>query len=221
MAKKTPGREDPPDLYLQFKGTTIAVEVTRLSPVSFDEKGVAQNRSTQDNFGLNVCDELNELLSKNIQSDIDLILELYVPVSDPRKYKKELLAYLRTLIGQEIEVGNRLETYLSGEKVSVLVLPHRDRQKRIAGLVFNKNASPLIQVNAQVILADRISDKVKKCAKIKFDGPLWLALLNDYFLSDKNTYIQAIQSIETAHNFDRIYLIMDTCDVELLYSKAG
>jgi len=211
--------EDPPDLYIRFKGSTIAVEVTRLSPVSFNQDGVAQNRATQDNFGLNVCDELNKVLANDIPSDVALILELYVPVSDPRKYKKELQSYLRALLDQAIKEGDRFEHHINGVKVRIFVVPHREQQKRIRGLVINTTASAHIQLNAQVILAGRIEDKVEKCAKMSFDGPLWLALFNDYFLADKNTYIQAIQSIKVAHNFDRIYLIMDTGDVELLYKK--
>lgn len=46
--------EDPPDIYLLLNGEKIAVEITRLPPVSFDESGYMQNRNTQDLFGVNI-----------------------------------------------------------------------------------------------------------------------------------------------------------------------
>lgn len=46
--------EDPPDIYLEINGEKIAVEITRLSPVSFGEDGTIQNRHSQDYFGLNL-----------------------------------------------------------------------------------------------------------------------------------------------------------------------
>lgn len=37
-ASKAYEGEDPPDIYLEFNGEKIAVEITRLSPVSFGER---------------------------------------------------------------------------------------------------------------------------------------------------------------------------------------
>ena len=97
-ATKAYDGEDPPDIYLEFKDDRIAVEITRLSPVSFDENGTIQNRHSQDYFALNLCNDLDSRLRKNIPPEIDILLTLYVPVENGRKYKKELNEYLRKFI---------------------------------------------------------------------------------------------------------------------------
>jgi hypothetical protein len=68
-----------------------------------------------------------------------------------------------------------------------------------------------------VILAGRLSDKVEKCKKIKRQGTKWLALFNDYWLADHETYSQALNNISIQHDFERIYVVSDTSHVSRIY----
>lgn len=210
--------EDPPDIYLEVNSEKIAVEITRLTPVSFGEDGTIQNRHSQDYFGLNLCDELNSSLRNEIPPEIDILLTLYVPVGNGRKYKKELYAYVRDFISKGIKTGDKEEIELSGSKVRISVIPNRDHsEKKIVGAIVNKNSSAHILSNAQATLADRIQEKIKKCKEIKQQGPIWLALFNDYWLADQETYAQALNILDIAHYFERIYVIMDTGTVHQIY----
>jgi ASC-1-like (ASCH) protein len=210
--------EDPPDIYIKVKGKTIAVEITRLSPVSFDQDGVPQNRNTQDCFGINLCNELDSKLKNDVPPEVDILLILYIPVENARKYKKELHACLKETLAKGIKSGDRLEFNLSGAKVNIAVIPNRDDSlKKIVGGIVNNNSSPHIQSNAAVILADRILDKIEKCKNIQHQVPLWLALYNDYWLADYETYSQAINNISIQHYFEKIFVVSDTGVVNQIY----
>lgn len=210
--------EDPPDIYLEVNGEQIAVEITRLTPVSFGEDGTIQNRNSQDCFGLKLCNELNSRLQNELPPDIDILLTLYVPVENGRKYKKKLYTYVREFISKDIKAGEKKEIDLLGSKVRISVIPNRDySEKKIVGTIVNKNSSAHILSNAQVTLADRIQEKVIKCKKIKHGGSLWLALFNDYWLADHETYSQALNNMDIAHDFQRIYVIMEPCAVHQIY----
>ena len=212
--------EDPPDIYINVEGETMAVEITRLSPVSFDQNGFIENRNTQDYFGINLCDELNSKLKCNVPTEIDIVLTLYVPVRNARKYKNELYSCLKNFIAKGPKVGDREEIKIAGEKVSVSVIPNCDHsQKKIVGLIVNKNSDPHILSNAEVILTDRIKEKQEKCKKIPHDGPIWLALFNDYWLADYETYAQAIRNINLEHEFKKIFLVLDAGIVHQIYEK--
>ena len=209
--------EDPPDIYLLLNGEKIAVEITRLPPVSFDENGYMQNRNTQDLFGVNICDELDSKLNGKVPNGIHLLLEIHVPVANPRKYKKELIKQLESLIGKEIKVGDKQLLSVLRNKVVVNCIPDHSRYiKKIGGIIANDNSIPHISTNAEVILTERISDKVEKCKNIPHKGAKWLALLNDYRLADFDIYSQAIKSLTIQHDFAKILFIADNGTVNEL-----
>jgi hypothetical protein len=54
---------------------------------------------------------------------------------------------------------------------------------------------------------DRIRIKAQKCVALKFSGPIWLALLNDYFLAEPETYVHALKSIAVTHPFEKVLLV--------------
>jgi hypothetical protein len=212
--------EDPPDIYIETGGETIAVEITRLSPVSFATDGGVQNRHSQDYFGLNLCDDLNGQFKDSVPPEVNIILTLHVPIENTRKYKKEIYSYIEHILASGIKVGDRTEKKIAGSLIKTVVVPRHDHaQKRIGGVIVNNNSSAHILSNAEVILADRISVKVEKCKKINHEGSLWLALFNDYWLADHNTYSRALKNIHVHHNFDKIFVVSDQGLVNKLYEK--
>jgi len=202
--------EDPPDIYLTLNGEKIAVEITRLSPVVFDENGGTQNRNTQDIFGVNLCNELDSKLKAKVPPDIDLVLAIYVPVENPRKYKKKLFDLIESVLNKEIKVGGRLTTSVLGHKISISFIPNRPHsKKKIVGAIANDNSNAHILTNAIAILTERIYEKQEKCKAIPHQGQKWLALFNDYWLADSETYSQAIKMISEKHDFQKILIISD------------
>jgi len=212
--------EDPPDIYIEYDNNIIAVEITRLLPVSFDQNGCAQNRSTQDSFGLNLCNELDSKFRKLIPPEIGIILVLHVPVSDPRKYKKQLEDYLKKFIEKGPKAGERKSDNILGKKINIAVYPQRDHsKKKIAGIIFNDDSDPRMTIDSycEIILSDRIRDKANKCKKIRHKGPIWLALYNGYMFADKDTYARAIKNINVQHYFEKIFIVFDSGEVHQIY----
>ena len=211
--------EDPPDIYIEIEGIYSAVEITTLSPISFDEDGAVLNRRTVENSLADLCDKLNSKLKHLIPDATYIWLTLYGPVKDAKSYKKELYNYLKGFIKEQHKVGDSREVIIANEKVDISVVQHGGVSiKKIGGRICNKNQNPYllnIDLNAEVILAGRIRDKQKKCEKIK--GPIWLALYNDYWLADNKSYVKTINNIGIKHRFDKIFVIQKTGQVHQIH----
>ncbi len=142
-------------------------------------------------------------------------------MENPRRYKKELYSSLRKFIDERPKVGDSRETNIANEKVEIFVTRRSDNSRRkIDGTIGNKNTNPYnlyIPMNAEVILADRVKEKQKKCEKV--NGPLWLALLNEVTVIDHENYAQAIKNISIEHRFGKIFFIQNTGQVRQIYEK--
>lgn len=210
--------EDPPDIYIEIGGETTAVEITRLSPITFDQDGSIANRNTQDYFAINLCDVLDSRLKSCVPNEIDICLTLHIPVKNARRYKSELYNLLEDFITKNPKAGDRDEVEIAGEKVQISVIPNRDgSEKKIVGIICNKNSNAHILSNAEVILANRIKEKQEKCKNIQHAGSIWLALFNDYWLADHETYFQAIENISVENDFKKIFLVEGTGQVHQIY----
>lgn len=210
--------EDPPDCYLYMDRNKVAVEITQLSPVTFNGNGQIENRITQDEFGSRICDDLNDQFKDDIRQT--LLLHLKIPVKNTRKFKKGLHRKIGGMLQagafsnewQKIDINDE---YVEGK----FVPPRPYSGKKVVGIIENTNADPHILTNAKIIIDNRISIKEKKCEALQFKGPRWLALLNQYWLSDIETYKQAIGSSCIKHNFEKIFLILDTGEVVILFEN--
>jgi hypothetical protein len=99
----------------------------------------------------------------------------------------------------------RHEREIEGSKVSISVIPERPSGKKIVGIIANTNTSADIGLNARLVLEDRIYTKSEICSTLP--KPIWLAVLNDYWLADADTYAAASRQIKLAHCFERIFLV--------------
>ena len=97
-----------------------------------------------------------------------------------------------------------------------LILGDKPSGKKVVGVVPNQNSSPDILANVLYILSERISDKVMKCQDI-VHRPLWLALFNDYWLAELDTYELAMKKLSVTHPFDKICLVQGSKEVHTLY----
>lgn len=202
--------EDPPDIYLTINNKKVAVEITRLTSISFDQNGHPQNRSTQDNFGCDLCDEINSTLKEKVPQEIDIVLTLHVPVINPRKFKAILLDHLNRILDEGLHCGDEISVDVAGSSVEINMIPHRKHsKKKIVGIIMNNNSRPELQLNADIILANRIMDKVRKCEKILQQGETWLALLNEFWLADFDSYSNSLKNVPLKHDFKRIYIVSD------------
>jgi hypothetical protein len=196
--------EDPPDLYLCFSDTRIGVEVTRLSQFTFESNGGLGNRMTQDSYGVRLINELNSELGQILPERLSLFVGLELPVENAAIFKRELKNWISDLISHPV-LDARKEREIQGVIVQTHVIPRRSSGKMIVGWVSNNNSSADIGLNAQVILADRIRQKTKICTNL--NKPIWLALLNDYFIADIDSYDEAYKHLNLDHCFERIFVI--------------
>jgi hypothetical protein len=148
------------------------------------------------------------------------MLNLSLPVHDATKFKSTLLRHLEEkLIPQGPAPGEHLISVLNAE-VGVTWTTQRAGGKTIFGFIQARNANADIGMNALVILADRIRAKEQICADLSLDCPRWLALFNDYWLADADTYLWAYREAQLPHGFERIYMVTDHGQVTALYGEA-
>lgn len=209
--------EDPPDLYLRVGDLRIGVEVTRLSQFTFEPDGTLGNRVAQDFFGIRLLNELDAKVGPMLPEDISLLIGLWVPVSNASRFKKSLIEWV-TQIARAPKQGFKEDRRLDGSRTSISVIDRRPSGKTIVGFVVNENSSADICLNARLVLQDRIQTKADICARLP--RPIWLALLNDYWLADADTYAVAGRQINLSHCFERIFLISDQGAVNELAVSA-
>jgi hypothetical protein len=209
--------DDPPDAYLTLGESRVGLEVTRLSQFTLESDGTLGNRATQDFFGLRLLDELNTAIGPLLPDDTSLLVGLWVPVSNAARFRKELKEWVRE-IAMAPAKGAQLERDIDGSKTSVSVIAERPTGKKIAGFVVNKNSSADIGLNARLVLEDRIRTKSKICAQLP--KPVWLAVLNDYWLADADSYVQVYRELKLTHCFERIFLVADNGAVSELTTGA-
>lgn len=208
--------EDPPDFYLAFEESRIGVEATRLSQFTIKSDGSLGNRRTQDSFGVRLIEELNTKIGPSLPNEISLLIFLWLPVSKPSKFRKDLFKWV-TEIAAAPEKVIREEKQVYGSKTIISVMPARPSGKKIVGCVANNNSSPDIGFNARIILENRIRVKSEICSSLP--RPIWLALLNDYWLADTKSFMLAYQQIKLSHCFQRIFIVSDDGTVDELTAK--
>jgi hypothetical protein len=118
-----------------------------------------------------------------------------------------------TIDVEEDVLGNRIDINLSSCS--------GPENRKVCAAVINRKSDPHITSNARMILEERIATKTKKCDSLAFKGPVWLALFNDYFLADDETYKQAVGQMSRSHIFDKIYLISENGSVATLCDKPA
>lgn len=217
-AVSTSEGEDPPDLYLTVAGSRVGVEVTRLSQFTFEPNGTPANRATQDFFGLRLLEELDAKIGPSIPDDISFLVGVEVPVSNASRFRTLLTDWVAEVAAAPL-AGAQHERQIEGSKTSISVIPERPTGKKIAGFVVNKNSSPDILLNARLVLEDRIRTKSDLCTLLA--KPIWLAVLNDYWLADADTYATASRQLKLGHCFERIFLVSDDGAVSELEVAVG
>jgi len=198
--------EDPPDLYLTVGASRVGVEVTQLSQFTFERDGTLGNRTTQDFFGLRLLDELNAKVGPSLPNDVSLMIGLRVPVPDAARFRKSLTEWV-TKVASAPGKGLEQEREIEGSRTSISVISERPSGKKIMGFVVNTNSSADIGLNARLVLEDRIRTKSDICASLR--KPIWLAVLNDYWLASPDTYAIAGHQLKLGHCFERIFLVSD------------
>lgn len=196
--------EDPPDLYIKIGASRTGVEVTRLSQFTFNADGTQGNRATQDTFGSRLLGDLNRVVGPSVPHEINLMVCLWMPVENASLFRKSLMNRVAQ-VAAAATVSNNFDGLIEGARVTVSVIPDCSSGNKIMGVVANSNSSADIGMNARMILEDRIATKSKICTTLA--KPIWLALLNDYWIADADSYARAYRQSRLDHCFERIFLV--------------
>lgn len=207
--------EDPPDAYMSLSENEVAVEISILTQHVVSKTGKTVPRLSLDSGVLRLCDEVNEELKNVIPSGIYILLTISAPLNKIRQTKADLINEIKGIVQKKAPNEQVIE--INKNKVKIhLISGDRPSGKKVVGIVPNQNSSPDILANVQYILSERINDKVKKCSKV-VHRPLWLALFNDYWLAEPDTYELAMKKLSIKHPFDKICLVLGNKEVHNLY----
>jgi hypothetical protein len=207
--------EDPPDAYLSLPENEIAVEISILTQQVLCKSGKTVSRLSQDTGVLRLCNEINEILKNDIPSGEYVILTISSPLNRIRQTKIDFINEVRKIVQQK--PSNKQTIEINKNKVKIqFILGDRPSGKKVIGVISNQNSSPDILANVLYILSERINDKVTKCRDI-VHRPLWLALLNNYWLAELDTYELAMKRLSVRHQFDKICLVQGSKEVHTLY----
>lgn len=94
-------------------------------------------------------------------------------------------------------------------------------QKKVTIGFMHRHAVADLGANTRYILKERIETKAAKCHHLSARGPLWLALLNDYWLTDADTYRYAMSLLSLQHPFAKLLIVSGSGSVDAIYPKDG
>ena len=166
---------------------------------------------------LRMCYELNEEIGSLIPPGSYVIITLHAPVDKLRKFKHILKAKIIEYNKRRC-VRKSFFGYPWDQTFKMRVVKgFRASGKKVVGIVANKILSIfVISLNVDFILRNRIQEKTQKCSKVTH-RPLWLALFNDYWLAEPNSYRYAMEQYSESHPFGKILLILGNREVHTIY----
>jgi hypothetical protein len=210
--------ENPPDAYIEVGQAVIAVEISTLSQHVTSESGT-HVRLSDDTTAIRLADQLNDDMRTLIPDGTTVGLRLSSPIAKFEKTKAQLARTIGTMMKDDVPDGTELEMTICGNSVLLWVNRHNDlRYKKVSAVISNRHSNPNILRNAADILEDRINTKSKKCRGVKV-RPLWLALLNDYWIADTHTYSLAMSCISAVNPFDKILIVAGDGSISVLHDS--
>jgi len=209
--------ENPPDAYLTIGANAIAVEITTLTQYVTDDRGTRPRASDDAPTG-DLASYLNVELHNLIPERYSISLVLSTPIFNVRKTKTDLVKFLRRCDIQSFASAKEIQ--IQGNTIKISLRCHEETQTTKVWIAANNRSSnPDILSNAIDILEDRIVTKARTCSTLVGKQPLWLALLNDYFLAEASDYETALLCISASHPFDIILLISRDGQVDALFER--
>ena len=199
--------ENPPDAYLIDGKTRIAVEISTLMQPISDERGT-RSRITDDIPTTLFGEEINRELATLVPEGYRISLVGKSPILRRADTRRKLSSLLRRLLQDMQMFPRRQELHINENPIWVYLdqQPEAHPEKITLGFM-HRNAVADVGANTRLILRDRVETKALKCAPFVEHGPVWLALFNDYWLTDADTYRYAWSMLSVSHPFARILIV--------------
>jgi hypothetical protein len=211
--------ENPPDAYLLLGAETIAVEISTLTQHVTNGRGT-RPRLSDDLATAAFANALNDELGHLIPDGHTIGLVLSSPILQLRKTKARLGLMLREYAANLSSLRDDRKIEINGNKITVYLNRHGETgYKKVSAAITNRSSNPDILANVLQVLEDRIVTKARKCEHLDRNGPIWLALLNDYWLTESDTYRQALAQMSLEHRFQKILVVDGDGSVHSLYEE--
>jgi hypothetical protein len=209
--------ENPPDAYLIIGAAEIAVEISTLTQHVTDARGT-RSRLTDDFATAKLANTLNEELKDLIPCGYTIGLVLSSPILKLRKTKTKLAEIIRAHAADLSILRHDHELEINGNKITVFLNHHGEpNHKKVSAAFMNRSSNPDILTNVKHILENRIVTKAKICGPLS--KPIWLALFNDYWLTEADTYRYALSQMSLEHPFQKILLVNGDKSVHVLFEE--
>ncbi len=206
--------EDPPDAYLLLGEKRIAVEISRLMQPIIDGRGT-RSRITDDKATIAVGDELNLKLRTMVPEGYRVSLVMRSPILELSKTKNRIFALLKSSLQDFQSFPRKRHVQFHDNPIAIYLDEQVDPLAQKITIGFIGSAADL-GVNTRHILKDRIETKAAKCGHLSERGPLWLALFNNYWLTDADTYRFALSMLSVQHPFAKILIVSDQGAVDTI-----
>ncbi|MDH3354349.1 MAG: hypothetical protein OEL79_03940 [Chromatiales bacterium] len=197
--------EDPPDGYILNGDKRIAVEVSTLVENIQGENGKQYSRMNDDAPAQNLAKKIESDIENNIPEGMHVFLTICAPI---KKIKKT-----QTLVGNEIitmiQTGVfKLEREFFGNDISINIFTGwGDYTPKVGLAISNRYSSDNLGKNTKIMLSERIEIKNKKRNVQPNNSEYWLALFNDYWIANEESYQLAYKNLNIEHNFDKILIV--------------
>ena len=200
---------DPPDFVLDFEGSSVGLEVTQLTPLSFDSAGEAKNRVTEDEHASRLVEEMRAAIGDCVPSHLSIVLDVRGPVWSPRKFRRLLRAEIEAFIASSTTSPSSVrEIEIVGNTVGIRAVPAFEPPgRRIVGVISNEDANLFVIGEATQSLSLRIRAKAERMNRSNWSEVTWLALVVAHPMIGAREFVEAYRRLNVNHPFDRIYLI--------------
>jgi hypothetical protein len=212
--------ENPPDAYLTCDTKTFAVEISTLTQPITDEQGHIHSRLSDDHAARRFVAALNAdaRLQNVVPSGCTIGLVLSSPILKKPSTKSSLVKIITGLLANPASLASDHVVRINDNNITIYLIRHDEVDSpKVSGIYPHRGSNPDVLANVKIILEDRITTKSEKCDHLRAAGPLWLALLNDYWLASAYTYRHAMSSLSIMHPFEKILLVGGSGAVDQLY----
>ncbi len=197
--------EDPPDGYITIGDKRIAVEVSMLVEQLQNENGESYSRMKDDAPAHNLASNIELDINAKIPHDMHVFLVIGAPIKQIRKTQAKVAETISHMIQNNIF---KLDQKFLDNDISISIFTGwGSYTPKIGYAISNRYSSANIGENTEMMLRERIQTKNKK-RNVKPDiDEYWLALFNDYWVADEESYQIAYRNLDIEHNFDKIIII--------------
>jgi hypothetical protein len=208
--------EDPPDVYVEFAGQRIAVEVTTIKQRTPDQGPLTKPRLRFDRVALGLLRSLQDALHESVTDGKIVILTITAPIRMPSKTAAALINKIQVYLAHRSEQVEATDT-VHGNQIRVRLVKGASRKaSKVIGFVHNPDTDPEVLLDLTQSLLDCIGTQAGERLPTGFGGDRWLVLANDDGLSHIETYRQVYSQLSIPTDFKKILMVLPGGRVETL-----